>query len=1019
MNIKRQMPKLMSVLLSFTMAFSGVLPAYAMEEAAIEDAIDGAGNNGSDSTTEEENLEEIEVTYKQSSSYFVTIPKTIALDTEKKAVYSVKVTGDISADQCVYVAPIDGIPSTEDADFYMQDQASDNKKANVVATVTQSKFYWNSEEVANGYEATDNSVSAPDLTSGTWKGIFQMTIRLESHVIHVHDYKEEITKEPTCTEAGEKTYTCDCGDSYTEEIPAKGHNYKEEITKEPTCTEEGEKTYTCECGDSYTEKMPAKGHHFEDGTCTDCGEKDPDYHEHSYDEGVVTKEPTCTEKGEKTFTCSECGHSYTEEIPMTEHIYISNVIWENTNNGSYKFVQNGNKWISNNKSVNSSTATSTWTITLDKDIDYSFKYKVSSEDGYDKLTITLDSTTIADAISGAGEEITYTNTLTAGTHILTASYIKDSSTNRNDDCGYIILEDTANNMVITKEPTCTEKGEKTFTCSRCGHIYTEEIPAIGHNYENNICTNCGETDPNHIHDYKPYKVNVSPTNVKFRNSSYLSSDATAWHLTQSTEEYDEYACANIHNGYNRKGDLTLTCDLILPEGYEGTLDYPYYYNVNSRQNQTYKYCTALYINNSLLYKFTSYSDSTGAGFSNGNHTIPLSAGANTFTAQFVTYNNYSATGYFNKDKSSATVRLYKPVIYDGSDYHICEACGRKEEHHFLDGVCVECGWREEDHTHHYVDGVCDKCGKSETQYTLKIDYPDFLNEVESVTSNTQYIQDGDILALPEKTDDAFDLSGYSVARAVKDVLFCSSNINNNDAINVWNSGRTTLTADKSILEEFGLSYTEDTTSSWKGISEETDYSWEQTAVSDTITIEKPSVYVFTVSEREKCDNIYDAGFQVGGSLTLQDITNDKSYNLKSLAGSVERTYDYDNVKIRCIQKIVNSTSSTGKYDRTYKNTYMIYLDPGQYKLSASGYAGNGKSMGASSIYYMYLSSPLRSTSTQAAPVINNVKHAAFGGTLYELIPIENGQAFDYSTMYTNETSKDIYLISNWTAKTTE
>lgn len=819
MNIKRQMPKLMSVLLSFAMAFSGVLPAYAMEETAIEDAIDGAGSNGSDSTTEEENLEQIEVTYKQSSSYFVTIPKTIALDTEKKAAYSVKVTGDIGADQCVYVAPIDGIPSTEDTDFYMKDLATDNKKENVVATVTQSKLHWNSEEVAEGYEETDNSVSAPDLTAGTWEGLFQMVIRLESHVAHVHDYKEE-------------------------------------ITKEPTCTEEGEKTYTCECGDSYTEKIPAKGHHFEDGICTDCGEKDPDYHKHDYVE-EITKEPTCTEEGEKTYTC-ECGESYTEKIPMTEHHY-------------------------------------------------------------------------------------------------------------GDD---------------------------------------------------DICTDCGQTNPNHIHDYEPYKLYVSPTNVQFKNSSYSKADATAWHLTQSTDEYDEYACANIHNGYNRKGDLTLTCDLILPEEYEGTLDYPYYYNVNYTQNKTYKYCTVFYVNNSLLYKFTSYSDSTGAGSSRADKTTALSAGANTFTARFVTYNNYSATDYFNKDKSSATVRLYKPVIYDGSDYHICEACGRKEEHHFLDGVCVECGWREEDHTHHYVDGVCDKCGKSETKYTLKIDYPDFLNEVESVTSDTQYIQDGDILALPEKTDDAFDLSGYSVARAVKDVLFCSSNMNNNDAIYVWNSGRATYEMDKAAIEEFGLTAEEQLSSSkWR--SEATDYSWEQTAVSDTITIEKPSVYVFNVSEREKCDNTYDAGFQVGGSLTLQDITNDKSYNLKSLAGSVERTYDYDNVKIRCIKKTVNSTSSTGKYDRTYKNTYMIYLDPGEYKLSASGYAGNGQNMGGNSIYYMYLSSPLRSTSTLAAPVINNVRHAAFGGTLYELIPIENGQAFDYSTMYTNETSKDIYLISNWTAKTTE
>ena len=271
MNIKRQMPKLMSVLLSFAMAFSGVIPAYAMEAPAVENAVDEAGSNGSGSTTKEENYEEIEVTYKQSSSYFVTIPKTIALDSEKRAAYSVKVTGDIGADQCVYVAPIDGIASTEDTDFYMKDQAAENKKSDVVATVTQSKFHWNSEEVAKGYEETDNSVSAPDLTAGTWEGLFQMAIRLESHVTHVHDYAVEVTKEPTCTEEGEKTYTCECGDSYTEKIPAKGHHYKEEITKEPTCTEEGEKTYTCGCGDSYTGKIPAKGHHFEDGICTYCG----------------------------------------------------------------------------------------------------------------------------------------------------------------------------------------------------------------------------------------------------------------------------------------------------------------------------------------------------------------------------------------------------------------------------------------------------------------------------------------------------------------------------------------------------------------------------------------------------------------------------------------------------------------------------------------------------------------------------------------------------------------------------
>ena len=51
------------------------------------------------------------------------------------------------------------------------------------------------------------------------------------------------------------------------------HSYTAEITKEPTCTEKGVKTFTCSCGDSYTEDIPATGiHSFVDGKCEWCGE---------------------------------------------------------------------------------------------------------------------------------------------------------------------------------------------------------------------------------------------------------------------------------------------------------------------------------------------------------------------------------------------------------------------------------------------------------------------------------------------------------------------------------------------------------------------------------------------------------------------------------------------------------------------------------------------------------------------------------------------------------------------------
>ena len=146
-----------------------------------------------------------------------------------------------------------------------------------------------------------------------------------------HDYKAEVT-EPTCTEGGYTTYTCACGDSYkadeTDALPhtpdgntdctketkctvcgavlkaAGDHTWNEgEITKEATCTQDGVKTYTCEnCGETKTETIPAA---------------------HKWDEGKVTKEPTCTVKGVKTYTCSVCGKTKTEEIATVAHKYGS------------------------------------------------------------------------------------------------------------------------------------------------------------------------------------------------------------------------------------------------------------------------------------------------------------------------------------------------------------------------------------------------------------------------------------------------------------------------------------------------------------------------------------------------------------------------------------------------------------------------------------------------------------------------------------------------------------------------
>ena len=54
---------------------------------------------------------------------------------------------------------------------------------------------------------------------------------------------------------------------------------------------------------------------------------------------------------------------------------------------------------------------------------------------------------------------------------------------------------------VTAAATCTAAGTKTFTCTKCGNSYTESIAATGHKYVNGKCSGCGKADPNCSHSY--------------------------------------------------------------------------------------------------------------------------------------------------------------------------------------------------------------------------------------------------------------------------------------------------------------------------------------------------------------------------------------------------------------------------------------------------------------------------------------------------------------------------------------
>ncbi len=96
------------------------------------------------------------------------------------------------------------------------------------------------------------------------------------------------------------------------------HSYKDVVTA-PTCTAKGYTTHTCACGDSYVD------------TYTDALG-------HAWDNGKVTKEPTETETGVKTFTCTRCNETKTESIPVVS-VDVTEMFSDVTKNWAYPGIQ--------------------------------------------------------------------------------------------------------------------------------------------------------------------------------------------------------------------------------------------------------------------------------------------------------------------------------------------------------------------------------------------------------------------------------------------------------------------------------------------------------------------------------------------------------------------------------------------------------------------------------------------------------------------------------------------------------
>ena len=392
----------------------------------------------------------------------------------------------------------------------------------------EAKVAVSSTGVITGKQAGDATITITASGTENYNGV---TKELAIHVLkdcvgnkHTWD-SGKITKQPACTEEGRKTYTCTiCETVRTEILPAIGHTWDNgKITREATCTTDGQKTCTCTiCKNTKTEGISKTGHkEVKDvavsATCENTGKTEGSHCSicgtvikkqetipatgHTWDSGKVTKQPTCTTDGQKTYTCTTCKKTKTENISKTGHKEVKDAAvsatCENTGKteGSHCSVCNtvikkqetlpatGHTW-------DSGKVTKAATCTTDGEKTYSCTtcHKTRIESVLKTGHTEVKDTAIPATCENAGK--------TEGSHCsICGTVIKKQET-------LPALGHTWDSGKVTKAATCTTDGEKTYTCTTCHKTRIESVPKTGHTEVKDAatpatCENTGKTEGSH------------------------------------------------------------------------------------------------------------------------------------------------------------------------------------------------------------------------------------------------------------------------------------------------------------------------------------------------------------------------------------------------------------------------------------------------------------------------------------------------------------------------------------------
>ena len=282
-------------------------------------------------------------------------------------------------------------------------------------------------------------------------------LRWQSDVTFHEAAGEGTVTAPLCTVKGYTRYSCSkCGESYRTAYTAPlGHDFCEDldgsdnscVLTAPTCTQPGKIVRTCRrdgCSETKEDIVPAKGHTPKDGT-----------------EQVFT--------GYKTYECAVCGETYTVwdddrlgHVSYPEQTVTSISV---SDNGNYPWVYNADldRFESSNQNQDKTSSTTSFAFTLSAPTVLRFGYGVSSENGYDKLTITLaadggSTETLADAVSGE-KSGSIKKQLAAGSYTLTLSYVKDDASKGGSDMAYVSVLTLAGMARVIVENTTFPKAE--------------------------------------------------------------------------------------------------------------------------------------------------------------------------------------------------------------------------------------------------------------------------------------------------------------------------------------------------------------------------------------------------------------------------------------------------------------------------------------------------------------------------------------------------------------------------------